>query len=402
MKRLLTSVVAGVIGTLIGAQAMFTAQGTGSRGETTGNGPASSAPDAVATTPPPRSTPGPDALLVWTPSALDPALEPAARALPEVDAVSVTRGAVVDLAATRDSEGGPIQRLEPGWAIPLDAIAIEPADHARLVPLADRAAVAGLRDGEALLSRTSAGLRRLPPGGTIELVGGQRLIVAGIVDDTTLGAAELAVTAVTGAAIGVDRPRYMLLAHHGDRAAVEAALRQALPAAPVRFRAPGETPFLRQGDAVLPPLRLKELFGEFAYQPPPAGEREFVQHPGWQSEHLVERDLPIIGRTRCHRAVIDAVESALREIESANLSALVDPAGFAGCWNPRLVQPGGDLSHHAWGVAFDINYSANPTCQESAQDHRLVDVFDRWGFTWGGNWLCPDPAHFEYAAPPHP
>jgi len=25
---------------------------------------------------------------------------------------------------------------------------------------------------------------------------------------------------------------------------------------------------------------------------------------------------------------------------------------------------------------------------------------ERWGFTWGGRWLVPDPAHFEYLRPP--
>jgi hypothetical protein len=24
---------------------------------------------------------------------------------------------------------------------------------------------------------------------------------------------------------------------------------------------------------------------------------------------------------------------------------------------------------------------------------------ERWGFTWGGRWLVPDPAHFEYLRP---
>ena len=32
----------------------------------------------------------------------------------------------------------------------------------------------------------------------------------------------------------------------------------------VQVRAPGETPYFRAGDAVLPPVLLKALFGEFA------------------------------------------------------------------------------------------------------------------------------------------
>jgi hypothetical protein len=25
-----------------------------------------------------------------------------------------------------------------------------------------------------------------------------------------------------------------------------------------------------------------------------------------------------------------------------------------------------------------------------------VEIFDRWGFTWGGSWLVPDGMHFEF------
>jgi hypothetical protein len=25
---------------------------------------------------------------------------------------------------------------------------------------------------------------------------------------------------------------------------------------------------------------------------------------------------------------------------------------------------------------------------------------ERWGFTWGGRWLVPDPAHFEWVRAP--
>lgn len=399
-SRLLVVVGAAGVGTLVGAQVMFAVQDPGAglgRGRPTSTmAPADD--DQVEVEPVTPLAPAPDVVLTWTPTALDPTLEPAARAASEVRSVSVVRGAIANLVASRDDEGQTVQQLDPGWMVPLDAIAVDPSSHAEFASLVDRATVARLADGEALLSRTSASLRGVAPGGALELVGGRQLTVAGIVDDTTLGAAELAVTSATGATIGVDVARYMLVAYEGDRTAVETALRQALPAeTPVRFRGPGETPFLRQGDAVLPPLRLKELFGEFAYQPPPAGAREFVQDPTWQAEHLVERDMPVIGPMRCHREVVDAVQGALAEIEATNLAGLVDAAQFAGCWNPRLVRPGGDLSHHAWGVAFDLNYDSNPTCQESVQDPRLVDVLERWGFTWGGGWLCPDPAHFEWA-----
>ena len=64
--------------------------------------------------------------------------------------------------------------------------------------------------------------------------------------------------------------------------------------------------------------------------------------------------------------------------------------------SPVLIDPGGDVSRHAWGAALDINYGRNPTGVSSGQDPRLVEIMERWGFTWGGTWLVPDAMHFEF------
>jgi D-alanyl-D-alanine carboxypeptidase-like protein len=392
LRRTVVIGAAAVAGVLAGALLMARVQD----GEP---GP-SAAPqtESPGTVPAPDSTPG--VLLAWTPDGLDPALEAQIRHRPGIAGTSLVRASPVDLVGSRTSDGAVADRVRPGWAIPLDAVALDPPQHAPFTPTGDRAAVARLQPGQALLGRTSAALRGVGPGGAIELAGGTTLTVAGVVDDTAIGGAELAVTVATGEQIGVRTPRYLLLSHTGDRTAAEQAVQSALPPhTPVRFRAPGETPFLRHGDAVLTQAQVKDRFGEFSYRRRPTG-RDFEQDPAWQAENLVSRELPIIGRARCHRAVVDAIAGALDELEETGLSALVTPESFAGCWNPRLVAPGGAVSHHAWGIALDLGYRSNPTGAESIQDPRLVEVFARWGFTSGAQWLVPDAAHFEFVQPP--
>ena len=347
-------------------------------------------------------TPVPAVLLAWSRSGagrgLDPGLEPAAAALPGVGATSLVRAGALDLVGSRDMEGRRVDALAPGWAIPLDAAAVDPARHAEFVPIADRAAVAGLRPGNAVLGRTSADLRRLAVGGVIELTGGRSVVVSAIVEDASIGGAELAVDIPTGERLGLTTPRYLLVAYRGDRPALEDHLRAALrPGTVVRFRGPGETPYLRHADAVLPQAQIKARFGEFSYRAGAGGG--FEQDPRWQAENIVTRQVPILGTVRCHREIVDAVAGAMTEIEEAALAGLVEQAGYDGCFNPRYVAGSDSVSRHAWGVAFDMGFSSNPTGLDSVQDPRLVEIFRRWGFTSGDSWLVPDAGHFEFVAP---
>jgi D-alanyl-D-alanine carboxypeptidase len=399
--------IAAVAGVVAGAATMAAVQDA--RSAPTPVRPAPPEPTA-ATTPADESqraatatttaaVPEPAVLLAWTPAGLDPGLVAAATADPVVTATSVVRGGVVDLVGSHDTAGAVVDAVEPGWGIPLDVVAIDPPHHAAFVSTADRPAVAGLGPGQALLGATSAELRRLGPGGVVDLAGGGLVVVTGVVSDPAIGGAEMAVDTATGARLGVGTDRYLLASYGGDRPALEGRLRAALAAdTAVRFRGPGETPYLRHGDAVLPQVHIKSRFGEFAYRRGPGDE--FEQDPAWQATNLVTVELPIIGTARCHRGVVDALAGALHEVVASNLTGLVDPAGFAGCWNARTTRAGTSISRHAWGMAVDLNFGQNPTGLTSVQDPRLVAIFARWGFTEGSGWLVPDAGHFEFVSPP--
>ena len=62
-----------------------------------------------------------------------------------------------------------------------------------------------------------------------------------------------------------------------------------------------------------------------------------------------------------------------------------------GCYAPRRINrfnAGGAISRHAWGIAIDINV-------KSGYHPRVVEIFNSWGFAWGGTWTSPDEMHFE-------
>jgi hypothetical protein len=341
-----------------------------------------------------------DLLMAWTPGGLPAGFADAVASLEPVTATAVVAGNTVDLVASRDPAGMPVDVPPAGMAIPLDAIAVDPATYPDFVPEADGQRFRGLLPGEALLGTTSARLRGLAAGSQIDLAGGATVTVAGVVDDALVGAAELVVSTLGADSLGITTPRYVLVHAAGERAPLEAAIRSLADAAgqPVRVRAPGETPFLRSSDAVLPQALIKEVFGEFAYVRPPAGADVFVQEPAWATEHLVLADVALLGPIRCHEALLPALQGAMAELAERNLGHLVET--FDGCVNPRLIAPGGAISRHAWGAAVDLNFSANRTAQASIQDDRLVAVMERWGFVSGDDWLVPDPGHFEYVAPP--
>ena len=358
-----------------------------------------SEPRAIQEVPLPRQQR--QVLLVWTPTALPTGLRQQLAAVPGVDTVTTVNAGTVDLVASRSASGQPIDVFERGWSVPLDTFAVQRRSYAAMLPPSASAAIRTLRTGTVVLGETSARVRGVAVGDVLRVRGGRTFRVAAILDDSVVGGAELLLTRRDGRALGITTPRFALVRYAGSRAARERAIRGLVPkGTTARIRGPGETPFLRHGDAVLPQALLKEAFGEFQYRVPQGARRDFEQDPDWVRDHIVRAKVPLLGTIQCHRGVMPMVRGALSELAQEGLGHLIDADQFAGCWNPRLISQGGAVSRHAWGIAVDVNAVTNPTGQSTAQDPRLVRVMQRWGFTWGGFWLVPDPMHFEYAGPP--
>ena len=323
--------------------------------------------------------------MVWTSGGLPAGLASAVQALEGVALVSEVRSDLVWL------EG------EDGFVVPVEASAVDDV-YGEIAPAEWTITLGSLEDGEVILSESSAALRSAEVGDVLSTLD-RDLSVVGILPDQVVGAAEMVTNLETGRRLDVITSRYLLVVLEGDRTAFERSVREALPEGmAVRIRAPGETPFLRHGDAVLPQVVIKSEFGEFSLRSDGSGS--FQIEAEWIAANLATVDLPLLGPTTCHVGMIDSLRGAMEEVQQSNLGFLVET--FDGCYSPRFIGGTRSLSRHAWGVAIDLNYAANPTGQVTVQDPRLVSIMERWGFTWGGNWLVPDAAHFEWVSPPIP
>jgi hypothetical protein len=311
----------------------------------------------------------------------------AARRLRRLDAVS---------AATVLGRGVALLRAKPGYAIPLDAISVDPRGYARTVPSGARGAFAHLHRGTTVISATEAGLRRARVGTVLRLADGRRMRVVAVVDDDVLHDAEVAVAAGDPR---VPPLRSTVIVALRSPVARRVLIRRSERGAAARILPGGPLPASGPIGPARPAL-LKVRFGEPAVGLP-YGSDWIRLDPAFVHRHIVSRRVPILGTVSCHRAMVPHLRAAMAELVRRGLAGLVDPGDYAGCYAPRRIQPRGQLSLHAWGLAVDLNASRNPFRGRSHQDPRLVRIMERHGFTWGGRWPTrPDPMHFELRGGP--
>lgn len=376
-------------------------------------GAASLAGDEATTLPsPPSGDPGPvrfgtkkqtrpsGLLLAWAPTGtggLPADAQEVLERIPGVTAATIPAASLDWMTASTGVGGGQIDRPPDDMRIPVEVLSIDPRGYERFVPPSDRAAIANLGSDQMLLSETGAELRSYEPGMHVVLAGG-RFKVAGVVSDTATNGYEMV---ITGPPLPsweiVDRFALIQATHKKARTRVTKVLSESLaPGQVLRIRAKGETPYLRYGDAVMPQAIIKQHFGEFAARPLPDGTIAIDRR--WTQRNIVTKRVPILGDVTCHRAFFPQLRDALQEVRRRGLSFLIDRSQFGGCYGPRSIGrvPGGRLSHHAWGIALDINAADNAFGTRSDLDPRLVEIMERAGLTWGGRWLVPDGMHFEW------
>jgi hypothetical protein len=147
-----------------------------------------------------------------------------------------------------------------------------------------------------------------------------------------------------------------------------------------------------------------DVFGRFEWHDDPKLKGHIIIAGDWLLHNLARITPPFDLRTgsgthisviACHYLVQDDIAGILEELLAQRLQHLI--ASFDGCWVSRhqIWKPGKPLSRHSWGIAVDANARAFPYGSKRQQDPRLVSMFIRRGWVWGGQFSTPDPMHFE-------
>jgi hypothetical protein len=400
--RLLAASGAALAGILVGALVSLSVQSTGmSRpGDATPIAPVHDTPTTGSRTQqaePIRT----ETFLAWTPGGLPVGFEQRAEALPGIRRVVVVAADNVWMTRSRSADGQIVDDPRHPYRIPIEATAVDPDDFEPFLPASEGAVTLALAQGEGVLGESSAELRRIVPGGSVEFPR-RRIKIAAVLPDELVGASELLLSRDVGRRIGVTSDRYALIEPRpglkkADRLA-ELLRRVLPPGTRLQVRAPGDTPYPRQGDAVLPPVAIKLRFGEFAARPLPGGTLDV--DPAWERENIRIRHLPLVGKIQCHRLLFPQLVGAIDELRRRGLSDLI--LSEHGCYVPKFIlnDPDAGISHHAWGIAFDVNLLGNSFGESPDQPPQLVRILTQWGFIWGGRFIVPDGNHFEYHRPP--
>jgi hypothetical protein len=346
----------------------------------------------------------PPAWLAWMSGGFPGGLRNDARTFEGIDRTVVVAGDTLWMSASHDAQGQIVDDPDAPYAIPMDALAVNADEYAPFLPESAREAVVNaLSAGMAVLGESSASLRHLGEGGAL-VFGARTVEIGAVVADDFVGWSEMLVSRAVGADLGITHERYVLALT--GRAFTERAFSQLIsahlpPGTPVRVDAPGTTPYVRVASGVRPVIVMKQVFGEFSAYPRSDDPAYLNMDPSWVRRHIATRTVPLLGEVTCNVALFPQLVGALTEMRERGLGGLVHV--YSGCYVGRTVARSSTAppSYHAYGAAIDINAPENPYgVPPTNMDPRMVDVFERWGFNWGGDFLIPDGHHFEYWGPP--
>lgn len=102
---------------------------------------------------------------------------------------------------------------------------------------------------------------------------------------------------------------------------------------------------------------------------------------------------PIPNRIYMHKLVIPYWDVVYRELCDQGLEDLIKT--YDGCFQVRNQKGSSKLSLHSWAIPVDLNQAGNQLGKKPTMDSRIVEIFERNGYEWGGRWTRPDGMHFQ-------
>jgi hypothetical protein len=284
-------------------------------------------------------------------------------------------------------------------ALPLDSIGVAMSrDVSKIISA-----------GMVVMSETSASINMAQAGDILDLVAANgsivQFIVGRVAPDVEVGGAEIVMSTVQADALGATLATSVLIYGQFDRARLDAALTaRGLSTDPkIRVRRSWDPP---DPDGTIGLARTKKLLGEFAYHVT-SGDAVVVDD-AWRAAYIPNREpYPTGIVAACNNSIKGDLAAALQEVVDSGLAGLIDVANantYGGCFGPRFSRiigtQLGSLSRHTWGQALDTNTVANCQGCVPKMDCRIVRIFRKHNFAWGGNFLFPDGMHFEWVGEP--
>jgi len=250
-----------------------------------------------------------------------------------------------------------------------------------------------LINNEIIISELTANLYSLEKGDVMFLVGLNQeeveVVVGEIITDTEIGWFEGVLNKDMGYKLGINRNIQAIIWGNKITENHLIEIYRNIDYKKIRVTGRNSTP---NRNWVLPTALVKEMFGDFQIK-----ERDgtwITIDQTWKNENIETKRVPILGRITCHRLMWEPLVGVLNQIIEEGLESGLSREQFissGGCYAPRRISrfdSGGSISRHAWGIAIDIN-------TRTGYKPRIVEIFNDWGYAWGGTWTSPDAMHFE-------
>ncbi|MDQ4145846.1 MAG: M15 family metallopeptidase [Actinomycetota bacterium] len=305
------------------------------------------------------------------------------------------------LAVAASASIGEMPVTGPEGAVTMRVAAVDPLEFRPVAPTSSRDAEfvwSEMASGEAIVTFAGADELALGDGQSIR-VNDSSLVVGAYADNGVPNIADVMVNESVGEDLGLDEPRWVAVGAKpgADLERLGKALQNRLPDAHIAGLLPDPPDVIDPGDPEAVGEASGSLIGTMEFKILDDG---FIKpNKEWVQENIATGEVALIGEVTCHRLLIPQFQAAMNEIVEADLAELIRPDDYGGCYVPRFIDrdPSLPLSMHAFGLAFDINVSTNLLGTKGDLDPRVVEIFEKWGFAWGGRWDRPDPMHFELA-----